>query len=86
MLILKIPIAGLFWIVWWAVKAEPEADTDPPEGDGGGGGGAKLPRTPDGPRPRRRGPHGDPRPAAPPRSRPVAAPERRITTPRRSGS
>ena len=77
MLILKIPIAGLFWIVWWAVKAEPEAEGEPPEAPEGGGG-SKHPRTPIGPRPRRRGPHGDPQPSAPSRSRPVAAPERRV--------
>jgi hypothetical protein len=28
MVILKIPIAYLCWIVWWAIKAEPK----PPEG------------------------------------------------------
>lgn len=30
MLILKIPIAYLCWVVWWAIKAEPR----PPEGAG----------------------------------------------------
>ena len=72
MVFLKLPIVGLFWIVWWAVKAEPEeepGDADSSEG----GGGSKLPRTPIDPRPRSRGPHGDPRSPAPPRTRPVSA-------------
>ena len=85
MLILKIPIAGLFWIVWWAVKAEPEAETEPPE-DAEGGGGSKHPRTPKGPRPRRRGPHGDPRPPAPSRSRPVASPGRGVPRHKHTGA
>jgi hypothetical protein len=75
MLGLKIPIIALFWIVWWAIKADPDAES-PTEEDGGGG--SKRPRTPHGGRPRRRGPHGDPRPSAPPRSRPVTARARRV--------
>ena len=84
MLVLKIPIVGLFWIVWWAVKADPGAEADPGE-ESGGGGGSKRPREPTGGRPRRRGPHGDPRPPAPQRSRPaVRARGRRLADRRRS--
>jgi hypothetical protein len=60
MLILKIPIAYLAWVVYWAIKAEPKPpeyavqparlDLDPRE-----------PWTPFAPtRPRRGGPHGSP--------------------------
>ena len=66
MFALKIPVAALLWLVWWAVKAEPE-----PEAADDDEGGLGKPRT-DPPRPlgpRRRGPHGDPVVPAPPRSR-----------------
>lgn len=60
MFVMKIPIAYLCWVVWWAIKAEPR----PHEGaaqlahdpDGGPG----WTRRPHGSRPRRRGPHGSP--------------------------
>jgi hypothetical protein len=60
MLVLKIPIAYLCWIVWWAIKAEPDPDVP--------GGTDSLDwkpwQRPTGPRPRRGGPHGSrPRPA-----------------------
>jgi hypothetical protein len=77
-LAMKIPICGLLWLVWWAMK-EPEVEFQDP-------GPEKVrkmpPRLPEGgdPRrgPRRRGPHGgearpvpstrrDPHPAAIPR-------------------
>ena len=67
---LKIPLLLLYWLVYWAIKQEPELD------DTGGDGGARkerphpvptLPRTP------RRGPHGDPLPLPPPRVRPLNA-------------
>lgn len=63
---LKIPIAALLWIVWWAIHAEPD-----PASDGGDGGirTAVHPRDPLPRRPRPRGPHGDPVPPAPPRNR-----------------
>ena len=85
MVFLKLPILGLFWIVWWAVKAGPETGTDDADSSDGGGG-SKRPREPFGPRPRSRGPHGDPRTPAPPRSRPVTAKGRRISSRPRSGS
>ena len=73
MLALKIPIVALAMIVRWAVKSQPETDTG---GDGGIGPnpGPKTPRHPRGGlrRPPRRGPHGGPAPAVPPRVRAVA--------------
>jgi hypothetical protein len=65
---LKVPLLLLFWLVYWAVKQEPDLE------DAGDDGGQRrerphpvprLPRTP------RRGPHGDPLPLPPPRVRPV---------------
>ena len=76
MVILKIPIALLLYIVWWAVKQTPE-EAEQPSGDDGGS------RTRSGPRdarPRgpRRDPHGAPPPAPPPRVRTVVARGRRV--------
>ncbi len=66
MLVLKIPIGLLLWLVWWAIRQEPD---DAAEGQGGDGG-SKVRHPPPFPRsPRRRGPHGDPLPEAPPRTR-----------------
>jgi hypothetical protein len=70
MLALKIPLAALIYIVWWAVKQEPE--TEARDDDGG----IKRPRPhPPKPFPRRprRGPHGDPAPPPPARVRTVRA-------------
>ncbi|HEV3002164.1 MAG TPA: hypothetical protein VGW75_15590 [Solirubrobacteraceae bacterium] len=66
MLALKIPLALLLWIVWWAIHSEPEPVTGD-ENDGGIGHRPHGPRRP--PSPRRRGPHGDPVLPAPPRTR-----------------
>jgi hypothetical protein len=71
MIALKIPIVGLFMIVHWAVKQTPESA---PEGSDGG----NVRRDPPhprqrGPRAPRRGPHGAPLPAPPPRVRSVTA-------------
>ncbi|HZT90802.1 MAG TPA: hypothetical protein VFA05_02080 [Gaiellaceae bacterium] len=54
MVILKIPIAYLCCVVWYAIKAEPTPPgTEPPDRS------TWRPwRRPDGPRPRRGGPHG----------------------------
>ena len=65
MFVLKIPIVMLLCLVWWAIKAE----NDPAADDDGG-----IRRDPERPfprwpKPRQRGPHGAPRPAAPPRVR-----------------
>jgi hypothetical protein len=76
MLALKIPIAALIYLVWWAIKQTPE---QPDSSDGGGG--SKIRRThPRQPFPRRprRGPHGDPPPPAPARMRTVRARARKI--------
>ena len=73
-LVLKIPIAALLWLVWWAVRQEPE-----PVGADEDEGGSKRPERPHGPRPSRpprRGPgHGTPLPA-PPRVRTTAVAHR----------
>jgi hypothetical protein len=74
---LKVPLLALFWLIWWAVRQEPELE------DAGGEGGQrraqrphpppKLPRHP------RRGPHGgDAVPLPRPRVRPVQAKARRV--------
>jgi hypothetical protein len=71
MLVLKIPVAALLYIVWWAVHQ----DTEPDAGTDGGDGGTKVYPHGDGRRPvpprlpRRRGPHGDPAVPSPPRTR-----------------
>ncbi len=77
MVILKIPIVALFMIVRWAVGQTPE--TEP--GIDGGIGPRPLPLHPHHPRSRlprapRRGPHGDPVPAAPARMRTLVARQR----------
>jgi hypothetical protein len=76
MLILKIPIVALLWIVWWAVRAEPEGSSTSDGGDGG----IKHRPHPRQPFPRRprRGPHGAPAPPAPPRTRSVVARAKRV--------
>jgi hypothetical protein len=79
MLGLKIPIIGLLWIVWWAIKSAPEPVE--PRDDGG----AKVHphRDPRRPRPRcggpRRDPHGARNPLPPPRIRTVQARARRAS-------
>lgn len=71
MVALKVPIAALLYIVWWAVKQDPDAAED----TGDGGTRRRPERHPRRPLPRlpRRGPHGDPVPASPPRVRSVVA-------------
>jgi hypothetical protein len=70
MFVLKIPIIGLLWIVWWAIHQTPEEE--PAAQDDGG---TKAPPHPRGPLPHtpRRGPHGEPQPPAPARVRTTAA-------------
>jgi hypothetical protein len=72
MLALKIPLAALIYIVWWAIKQAPDEEPS------GGEGGTKVPpqrRHPRDPFPRRprRGPHGDPLPHPPARVRTTKA-------------
>ncbi|MCW2954607.1 MAG: hypothetical protein JWQ48_3777 [Conexibacter sp.] len=72
MLALKIPLGMLIWLVWWAIKQQPEVEDEPaPGGDGGARVRPRHPRFPR--RPRYRGPHGEPLPASPPRVRTVVA-------------
>jgi hypothetical protein len=53
MLILKIPLVYLGYVVWYAIRAEPEAGVEPDEHS------VWRPwHRPTGPRPRRGGPHG----------------------------
>jgi hypothetical protein len=76
MVVLKIPIAALLYIVWWASRP-PEAEGDHSDGEDRGGG--NHPREPL-PRPPRRGPHADPPPGSPRRVRVTS----RRRTPKRS--
>ncbi len=68
--ILKIPIAGLLYLVWWAIRQTPEAEeAPPPSEDRDLLRGPRRPRRPRGPR---RGPHApdaQPLPACPPAGR-----------------
>jgi hypothetical protein len=63
---LKVPIVIALWLIWWAIKEEPDASDDSDDG-----GIRKRPHpSPLRPRPRQRGPHGDPAPVpSPPRVR-----------------
>lgn len=79
MFALKIPLGMLLWLVWWAVRQTPEEETQP-QGDGGGGSRVDGPPRRSFPRRPRRGPHGDPAPATPPRVRTTVA---RARTPER---
>ena len=75
MLALKLPLAALIYLVWWAIKQEPEEDTSPRDDDGGTKRHRPHPRKPFPRHPRRprRGPHGDPAPLPPARVRTVRA-------------
>jgi hypothetical protein len=73
--ILKIPVLFGMWLVWWAVRAEPEIEDAP--GDAGDHSFGRWRRNPLRPRgPRLRGPHGG---AA--RARPDCPPGGRKRTP-----
>ncbi len=78
MLFLKLPIAGLLWLVWWAIHQNDDEPLAASDQDGG----SKLPRPPHPRRPLprrpRRGPHGAPAPHPPARSRTVLARGRRV--------
>ncbi len=71
MLALKIPLAALIYLVWWAVKQDPDQLPDSDD-DGGIKRHRNHPRKPF-PRHPRRGPHGDPAPPSPARVRTVKA-------------
>jgi hypothetical protein len=77
MLALKLPLAALIYLVWWAIKQEPE-DSSSSDDDGGVKPQQPHRRHPRQPFPRhprrpRRGPHGDPAPVPPSRVRTVKA-------------
>jgi hypothetical protein len=69
MVALKLPLAALLWLVWWAVQAQPEPEGSSDDDDGGIRKPGERPPPPQGPR--RRGPHGAPVVPAPPRTRTV---------------
>jgi hypothetical protein len=77
MVALKIPLAALIYIVWWAIKQEPETE---PSADDDGGTKRRSNPHPRKPFPRhpRRGPHGDPMPRPPARVRSVRAKARTL--------
>jgi hypothetical protein len=54
--VLKIPVLGALWLVWWASR-EPQADEFSEGSDDGPGRFRRQPLSPRGPR---RGPHGGP--------------------------
>ena len=80
-LLLKIPIGGLLWIIWWSIH---KADEETPAGAHDEDGGTKVTRArrlhPRPPRPvrPRRGPHSGAAPPAPRRTRSVVARARRV--------
>lgn len=76
MVVLKIPIALLLYLVWWAVHQVPDAEPETPGGDGG----SRRRLHPRGPLPRnpRRGPHGGAAPSPPARTRTVVTGARRL--------
>ena len=65
---LKIPLLLACWLVWWAVRAEPDPSEDVRDDGGIGKRPHEPPRHPHAPR---RGPNGGTTHAAPPRVRPV---------------
>jgi hypothetical protein len=69
LVVLKVPVAALLWLVWWAIRAVPEAE---PSSDGGGLGSSHWrlrPRPPRGPRRGPLAPDALPLPACPPGGR-----------------
>lgn len=78
MVFLKLPIFGLFGIVWWAVRQQPAPEEEPSGEDGG----IRSPPHPRRPFPRRpsprRGPHAEPPPPAPARVRSAVARSRTV--------
>jgi hypothetical protein len=76
MLALKLPLAALIYLVWWAIKQSPD-ETESSDDDGGIKRHRPHPRKPF-PRRPRRGPHGDPAPSPPARVRTVQAKARSL--------
>ena len=78
MFVLKIPVAALLALVYWAVK-QTDAELELPD-DGGGSDRSPHRGGPRRPRPPRRGPHAEPAPRSPNR---VRARGRQLTPPLR---
>lgn len=80
MVFLKLPILGLLYIVWWAVRSPPEPEPVTDENGGTKKPLSPCPRHPRPARPRnpRRDPHGAPPVPAPARMRTVVARARRV--------
>ena len=55
LVVLKIPVLGSLWLVWWASQATPEPEEAAEDSDGGFKRRRPQPKLPRGPR---RGPHG----------------------------
>ncbi len=88
MVVLKIPVAALLYLIWWAVRAVPEPDEIADGGEHGFHRWHSSPRRPKGPR---RGPHAPdavPLPACPPggRAREVKRSPLPRVAPARAGS
>jgi hypothetical protein len=75
MVALKIPLAALIFIVWWAIKQEPEDSTSSDDDGGVRRPNDRIHPHPHKPFPRhpRRGPHGESAPPSPARVRTVKA-------------
>ncbi len=83
MVFLKIPIAALLGIIWWAVRDNPSDQVPAADDDGGSKHlpprpGPRHPHRPQLPRLPRRGPHGGERLSPPVRVRTVNARARRV--------
>ena len=72
--ILKIPVLYVMWLIWWAVKDEPQLEDLP--GDADDHSFRRFRRNPIKPGPRSRGPHGGTA-----QTRPEYPPDRRSRTP-----
>jgi hypothetical protein len=69
LVVLKIPIIAAIYLIWWAIRQEPEpVDEEPRERIHRGDDPRPRPRRP---RPPRRGPHAEPIPPSPERTRVV---------------
>jgi hypothetical protein len=79
MFILKIPLAFLLGIVWWAIKQENNPLEERSDGGNVRAAPGRHPRRPL-PRPPRRGPHAEPPPPSPERVRTVVARSRQLET------
>jgi hypothetical protein len=79
MVFLKLPIIALLYLVWWAVRQQPEQGDQEGGDDDGGSRRPRHPRPPLRPLPRR-GPHHGARPPAPPSRVRAVGPRRQRST------